>query len=394
MAAQILTKEEWTKKLEAGMASYDDIVGVRKAVPMMGKGDYHPYTMPLCNRMITEDMIRLYASAIGDTNPLWVDEEYAQNTCWKGIIAPPMCEIMIAEAAGTPPPLPIPGLTYMNGGSTRKYYNVIRPRDEFEAYDTFLGVVEKSNPNKPYRLFIETAMREIFNQRKELVLTITSNILVMARYPDYEKSGKVKDFSNAVRKFYTDEELAIFTNSYDEELAGTYRQGADKRVWEDVQIGEELYPMYKGPYDYSDAVSFFGVTGYSMAFAAKWAAMRKDLNAFRRNSETNAYQNNPDWHFSDDLARKGGVPFAPIFGTHIEASMVQGLCNWMGDDGQVIEISSQIRTMIYLGDVFICKGKVVDKYEENGKKLVRIEMWAEKYGTDIVCAKGYGIVSL
>lgn len=389
-----MTRELWTEKLEAGMGKLQEIVGKRVPAPIMGKGEHHPNTMPLCNRMITEDMIRLYASAIGDPNPLWVDDEYAKQTRWGSIIAPPMCEVMIAEAAAVPAALPLPGLTYMNGGSTRKYHKMIRPRDEFKAIDIFKGVVEKSNPKKPYRLFIETGEREFYNQNDELVLTVTSNILVMARYPEEGGTKKEVDFSDAKRHRFTDEELAIVHQSYDDELNGTYRQGLIPKVWEDVKIGEELHPLYKGPYDYSDAASFFGVTGYSMAFAKKWAALRNNLDAFRRDSETNEYHLNPDWHFSDDLARKGGVPFAPIFGTHIEASMVQGLCNWMGDNARIVEISSQIRTMIFMGDVFICKGKVTDKYEQGGQKYVSVELWAEKFGTDIVCAKGTAVVEL
>ena len=389
-----LTKEEWTQHLEAGMESLKAETGKRKPAPVMGEGDFHTNEMPLCNRVITKDMIRLYASAIGDFNPLWVDEEYAKQTKWNGIIAPPMCEVMIAEAAAVPPPLNLPGLSYMNGGSTRKYHNPIRPGDEFKAYDTFKAVVDKTNPAKPYRLFITTGEREIFNQREELVLTVTSNIMIVARYPEPGKTGKTLDFSQEKRRSFTDEELALFHESYENEINGTYRFGKRKRDWNEVNIGDELVPVYKGPYDYADAVSFFAVTGFSMAFAKKWYTMRGNLSAFYKNSQTNEYTCAPEWHFDDEIARKRGVPFAPIFGTHIEASMLEGVTNWMGDEARVAEVSSQIRQMIFMGDVFICKGKVADKYEENGKKLVKLDIWAEKYGTDIVSARGYAVVEL
>ncbi|MBQ9030524.1 MAG: MaoC family dehydratase N-terminal domain-containing protein [Parasporobacterium sp.] len=391
---ETLTREEWTRQLEDGMEGLKKQIGIRKEAPIMGEGDFHTNEMPLCNRVITKDMIRLYASALGDFNPLWVNEEYAKQTKWGGIIAPPMCEVMIAEAAAVPPPLEIPGLSYMNGGSTRKYYNPIRPGDEFRAYDTFKAVVDKTNPAKPYRLFITTGEREIINQRDELVLTITSNIMIVARYPEPGKGQKALDFSQEKRRCYTDEELEIFHQSYDEEIQGTNRFGKGKRDWDSVNIGDELVPVYKGPYDYADAVSFFAVTGFSMAFAKKWYTMRGNLNAFYKNSETNEYTCGPEWHFDDEIARKRGVPFAPIFGTHIEASMLEGVTNWMGDEARVAVVSSQIRKMIFMGDVFICKGKVADKYEEDGKKLVKFELWAEKYGTDIVSATGYAIVEL
>jgi acyl dehydratase len=34
-------------------------------------------------------VIRHFADGLGDTNPLWTDEEYAKRTKWGGIIAPP-----------------------------------------------------------------------------------------------------------------------------------------------------------------------------------------------------------------------------------------------------------------------------------------------------------------
>ena len=391
---EYMTKEEWTRKLEEGMAALNEKAGVRESAPIMGQGNFHTNEMPLCNRTITKDMIRLYASAIGDFNPLWVDEEYAKGTRWGGIVAPPMCEVMIAEAASVPPPLELPGLSYMNGGSTRTYYQPIRPGDEFEAFDTFKGVVEKSNPAKPYRLFILAGEREFFNQKKEHVLTVKSNILVTAAYPEPGREKKAKDFSELKRHFYSDEELAVFHKSYDDEIEGVNRFGKGKRDFEKVQVGDELPAMYKGPYDYADAVSFFAVTGFSMAFAKKWMTMRDNLGAFVRDSETNEYHAAPDWHFSDSVARSHGVPFAPIFGTHIEACMMESVTNWMGDEARVVEVSSQIRRMISMGDVFICKGKVAEKYTEDGKNLVKIDVCAEQYGTDIVSASGYAIVEL
>ena len=392
-----LTKEQWEKELIDGLEGMDKNKGKRAAAPIMGKGVHHPYTMPLCNRVITEDMIRLFASAVGDPNPLWVDEDYAKTTRWGGIIAPPLCEIMIAETAAVPPPLDIPGLTYMNGGSERFYHSVIRPRDEFTAWDTYMGYVEKSNPDKPYRLFVLTGKREFENQNGELTVTVISNILVTARYPEMgaDKGPKPqKDFSGIKRKRFTPEELAQVGASYDKELDGTLRRGSKKLCYEDVNVGDELNELIKGPYDYSDAVSFFGVSGYSKAFAIKWADIRVNTAACFEDAETGALHLQPDWHFSDDLARKNGVPFAPIFGTQIEASLAQMVVNWMGDDGVIRKTSMQIRAMIFLGDIFVCKGKVVKKYEEDGKRLVDIEIYAEKFGTDILSVKGTATVEL
>jgi len=41
------------------------------------------------NEWVTTDVIRHFADAMGDRNPLWRREDYAKNTRWGGIIAPP-----------------------------------------------------------------------------------------------------------------------------------------------------------------------------------------------------------------------------------------------------------------------------------------------------------------
>ncbi len=41
------------------------------------------------SREVTAIAIRRFAQAIGDTNPVYMDDEYARKTRWGGIIAPP-----------------------------------------------------------------------------------------------------------------------------------------------------------------------------------------------------------------------------------------------------------------------------------------------------------------
>src|SRR5699024_3946968 len=47
--------------------------------------------------------IRKFADSIGDSNPLYRDEEYAAKTTYGGIIAPPTFPIAIASEGGAMP---------------------------------------------------------------------------------------------------------------------------------------------------------------------------------------------------------------------------------------------------------------------------------------------------
>lgn len=388
-----MTKEQWNQAVTEGFAKLDATKGVTVDAPVMGEGNFHPYQMPLCNRVITKDLIRLFTTAIGDPNPLWTKHDYAGKTRFGDIVAPPLCEVMIAETAPTPPPVEVEGITCMNGGSKREYFGYIRPGDSFYAKDTFLGVTEKSDPNKPYRLFIQKSQRDIFNQNDVLIVRMTANILAMARYPE-GGPGKTLDFSDKKMRRYTDEELAEIHAFYEDELAGKNRRGANTLYWEDVNEGDSLGRQIMGPYDLSDAVSFFGVTGYSQAFASKWQGLRSNVDGCRRDPDTNEYSVQPVWHFNNELARMYNVPFAPIFGTHVETGFTHLITNWMGDDGDLKCISSQIRRMAFLGDTLEVTGTVVRKYEENGQALVDLELKAEHYGIGGVSSTSQATVVL
>jgi acyl dehydratase len=61
----------------------EDVSVSAEAKAMIGK-QAAPQT---CEVSLTA--IRRFARAIGDGNPLYVDEEYARETQWRGIIAPP-----------------------------------------------------------------------------------------------------------------------------------------------------------------------------------------------------------------------------------------------------------------------------------------------------------------
>lgn len=388
-----MTREQWDAAVTQGFAKLDATKGVTVAAPVMGEGSFHPYQMPLCNRVITKDLIRLFTTAIGDTNPLWTKAGYGEKTRFGGIVAPPMCEIMVAETAPTPPPVEVEGLTCMNGGSTREYFGYIRPGDSFRAEDTFLGVTEKSDPKKPYRLFIQRSQRDMINQKDELVVRMTANILCMARYPE-GGPGKKMDFSKEKMRRYTDDELAEIHGFYEDELAGRNRRGAEPRWWDDVKEGDELGRILMGPYDLSDAVSFFGVTGYSQAFASKWQGLRGSVDSCRRDPNTNEYSIQPIWHFDNQIARMYNVPFAPIFGTHIETGFTHLITNWMGDDGELKQISSQIRRMAFLGDTLSVSGTVTRKYERDGAAMVDLDLKAEQYGLGGVCSTSQASVIL
>jgi hypothetical protein len=65
----------------------------------------------------------------------------------------------------------------------------------------------------------------------------------------------------------------------------------------------------------------------------------------------------------------------------------------MGDDGWLVQQSSEIRKFNYIGDTHIVTGEVVDKRIEDGRCLVEIEMRGTNQ-RDVVTCPGSAIVAL
>ena len=76
--------------------------------------------------------IRRFADAIKDPNPLYRDEEYARNTPYGGIVAPPTfihALRSIGYSSINPGPMPWKNTTVLNGGNDFEYLEPIRPGD-------------------------------------------------------------------------------------------------------------------------------------------------------------------------------------------------------------------------------------------------------------------------
>ena len=132
--------------------------GERKSWDEIIPGEPRP-TRPVT---LTAGIIAKFARAMGETNPLYLDEDYARQTPFGGIIAPPSIHILLMFACtGTDDWMRSPGT--INAGQSWFYNVPARPGDtitmQARALDRFV---------KKGRLF---AIHDnvFFNQRDEVV---------------------------------------------------------------------------------------------------------------------------------------------------------------------------------------------------------------------------------
>ena len=374
-----LSDNEWTKRLEERIDIINNDRGEVRLPPPVHKLMDYEHARGLNNRLVTEDLIRHYADAVGDPNPIWRDPSYANSTRWGGFIAPPTYESCIAYGSSMSARLKISGILRMSAGHKHEYFVPIRPGDVFTIYDRFEGIEEKRVENKPYRMFVESAPRYYINQRNEVAAMETHRTIYLATPPGQreKKTNNKKMYSEKKRRRYTDEELDMIHAAYEDQLLGKNRRGAQTRYWEDVTEGEAIPTLIKGPCDVSDSVARSIVSCYPYAYAVKWAVIRNNLEHSPRHPETNEYCLRRDWHFDDVMAQACGFPYANNGGIQNEMMLVHAITDWMGDDGFVRSMDDQDRRMVFFGDMTYVKGQVSRKFIENGEHLVELKVWGE-----------------
>ena len=374
-----LSDEEWNKRLDEKIAEFNDGRGEIKLPPAPHAIMDDEYTRGINYQVITADLIRHYADAIGDPNPIWRDLSYVATTRWGGFFAPPSFESSIAFGSSFGGRLRVPGIARLAGGNKHDYNKLIRPGDSFSIYDKYAGFEEKQVEGKPYRMFIESVPRYFVNQRDDVVAIATHRNIYMAT-PLGKRGKKVKEakmYQDKIRRPYSQEELDRLHENYDDQLSGKNRRSANTRYWEDVKEGEEIPTIIKGPMDVADACARTMVSCYPYAYAIKWAVMRNNLQHHPIDPDTNEHILRRDWHYTDHSANLFGYPYANSAGIQNEMMLVHAATDWMGDDAFVKTMDSQDRRMVFFGDMTYVKGKVGKKFIENGEHLVELNVWGE-----------------
>lgn len=119
--------------------------------------------------------IRQFAEAIGDSNPLYVDEEYAAKTMYGGIIAPPTYPIAIGQDSGESLDLKLDQRRMLHGEQEFIYKRPIRPGDKLYCQMKVSDVYERNGKKGPMQFVVlDTEMKD---EADQLVVISRTNII-------------------------------------------------------------------------------------------------------------------------------------------------------------------------------------------------------------------------
>lgn len=380
MCAYKVTREEWNADVDRYIVEMNQLVGKEMKTAYSIYGSW-----PQAHHLVTEDVIQDFVWNLGCNNPLYRDPDYAKKTRWGGMIAPPGRFMhYIAETGNLPMGRVIDGVAHLYGGTTYLYNDVVRAGESFTIRDEFLGVEEKLVKNKPYRLLIMRSNRHYINQEGKTVVTAMGNTVITCAYPEEREKGDSAVFGKVSKPHYDQDFLDKIHQHYEDYFDGKLTRGAVKRYWEDVQEGDVLPELIKGPLDIADVIGFLCATGAQLGGAAtKWHIARNW--PVLKDPSTGEVVPTQGFHFTDELAWNRGFPCALAYAAQHEAYTSEIVTNWMGDDGFVKKLTHQQRRPSYQGDMAYVKGHVTRKYIENGEHLVDVEMWTENQNGIKVC---------
>ena len=344
------------KITDEGLKHLRDIDGTKLRISKMRIG----------NELVCKETIKGFIDGIGDINPLWRDENYAADTRYKTIVAPPA---WLYSVIGPGVQHGLPGVHSFHAGDDWEFYKPILLGDRIKGEAVARGYTEIKGSTFARRMIKQLQDRLYYNQRGELVAKALRWNLRTER-AETRSQGRYSQVQ--LPHPWTEEEL----DKIKEEILAMEIYGSQVRYWEDVEIGQELPPLIKGPIGLTDEIA------WTAGYAPGWLkANEAALNIYNehpswgfRDPDTFAMEPIAAVHWSKWAAKIAGLPQPYDLGAQRHSWVTQFLCNWMGDEGWLKRCYAEYRAFVFLSDVVWLRGKVIGKHvDENNEYCVEIE---------------------
>jgi len=234
-----------------------------------------------------------------------------------------------------------------------------------------VGIEEKQSKFSG-RLVLQYVEATYANQRGEMVARALGACTRHERKASRD-AGKYKDIKPYE---YSADEFAALDEAIlkeDERIRG----GTDC-YFEDVEEGDQLPPIVRGPPSLMDTMGFLVGCGRGYTHGIVLKAAVKHPGHFFRNPEAGGgVEYTGIGHHRESVAREVGVPGTYDYGPQRSSWMCSLVTDWMGDSAFVKRVRTEMRRFNTMGDSTWCKGRVAKKYTKDGFGLVDLEIWGE-----------------
>jgi acyl dehydratase len=313
---------------------------------------------------LTHDSIRHYVNGYGDDNPLYCDRHYGEKTRWGAQIASPMSlgahtevrfkrmsDELRRETRGA-----FRGVHLFHSGTEYHFYRPAYLGDRLVQGEGVIDVQEKESSFSGGRSAVIYNGGTTVNQDREVVASYVNWFVHTEREGSAENASKRHiELGN-----YTDDDLRRIDEAYENEFV----RGADTLWFEDVEVGDAMPTMVKGPLRVMDILGMhigWGWGNYLNGPLKLDYKNRKRMPGFYGKNEFGAWDCMQRLHWDPLFAQAIGNPTTYDYGPMRAAWTCHYLTNFGGDDAWLYRMRTELRKFNFVGDTTWWSGRVRGK---------------------------------
>lgn len=340
------------------------------------------------NTVASEDSIGQFAIGYGDDNPLFTEPSYAARTRWGALLAPPLycmsagisqpVEWTDEQAAAMSGGDPLRGIGQYLSSESWLLVRPVTPGVRLERRRFLHDVDVRESAYGGGRAVILT-QRIVYTDGAGGLSAVNDRTY---HHTERDKSGQAGKYRDVQIEPYSEEELDRISAAYENET----RRGSSPLRLDDVQTGDTLDPIVKGPLTFTDVICYhvgigWGTTAGPLRLANQ--SYKRIPGFFTRNA-----LNVPDvaqrCHWENEFAQQLGHPAAYDYGAMRTNWMMQLVTNWMGDDAWISRLSARARRFNYMGDTQWITGRV-DRVVGGLQPRVEVTCTGENQRGEVTC---------
>jgi acyl dehydratase len=334
--------------------------------------------------------IAKFAGGIGDINPLWTDAEYGKRSPFGAPVAPP--SFVIGCFSGIQ--FGWPGLGSFHSESQLSFERPIYWADSVHAACVYDGFDGPSPSSFAGRTVTDHFTNAYTNQRGESIATIRWHVINFERGSAARRRAGAERTKPALPHRWTAAELA----EIEARVLAERPRGAEPRFWEDVEVGDRLDAMTKGPIGLTDEIAFVAGGGTPIPRLKAHAAALHDYRAHAawsfRDPVTSSLEPIYSVHYNLQAANAMSAEYQYDVGFQRQSWQIHHLTHWCGDDGWIKECQAQYRKFVYLSDVIELTGEVMERsVDSDGEHVVHIRTTARNQRGETVMP-GTAVIAL
>ena len=382
---------------ESGQITDDGLARLRATI-----GIAVPHTQPPHYFRPNEDAFRHVAESYGDDNPLWSDPEYAdQESVWGESIAPPALvggDTLIGEDEVTTlsdedraltKGDPLRGVHAFYASSSREWWAPLRANHRVFRRNALVAALDKSSD------FAGRAVHEWSAQ----VFRDDEGTILGGSVPQHDSHRTQQGARTQEVRRRRPQDVDRRRDRRDRRAlcAPSGRAGAEPRWWEDVEEGDAVGPLTKGPLTVTDMVCWHVGMGMGMygvrPLRLAWRNRQRIPRFYTRN-EHGVPDVQQRVHWDPTAARNAGNPTTFDYGRMRETWLIHLCTDWMGDDAWLWKLDCEFRLFNYVGDLHTSHGTVTRKYlADDNRPAVDLELAATNHRGEVT-APGHATILL